>query len=231
MYNTNEYNSNFSFQNAIPCLADCELYFKQICILDNKVIQTLMGYLEYNDIINLKLSSKSTFKKIDRKILKKFIRSGGITKNTRRIFWLNNIDYQSMKEIIKKELQINENNVYYKLYELSENEKQNTNFFKICDEINRDLYRTFYEGKFTTQEGQEELGRVLQAIAFVRPEIGYCQGMNFVAGALSYFMENEELTFWIFLSMLDYFEMNSLYFKVSIYLYRICRIIVLEYFN
>jgi hypothetical protein len=217
MYNTNEYNSNFSFQNAIPCLADCELYFKQICISDNKIILTLIKYLEYNDIISLKLTSKSINKKINKKTIKQYIRSGGITKKTRRLFWLNNIDYQSMEEIIKKELQITENNVYYKLLELSTNEKQNIKFFKICDEINRDLYRTFYEGKFTTQEGQDELGRVLQAIAFVRPEIGYCQGMNFVAGALIYFMENEELTFWIFLSMLDYFEMNSLYFKVMVF--------------
>jgi hypothetical protein len=151
---------------------------------------------------------------MNKKTIKQYIRSGGITKNTRRIFWLNNIDNQPMKEIIKKELQINENNVYNKLLELSNKEKQNQKFFKICDEINRDLYRTFYEGKFTTQEGQDELGRVLQTIAYVRPEIGYCQGMNFVAGALLYFMENEELTFWIFLSMLDYFEMNSLYFRV-----------------
>jgi hypothetical protein len=122
-----------------------------------------------------------------------------------------------MKETIMKELQIYENNLYDKLIELSNNEKQNFYFHKICDEISRDVFRTFLEGKLTTKEGQNELGRVLQTIAYIRPEIGYCQGMNFVAGALLYIMEDEELTFWTFLSMLDSLELNSLYYRVILF--------------
>ena len=226
MFNKYDFNSNFSFNNAVPCLGDCELYFKQICISDNKVILTLICFLEYQDVINLKLTCKRIFKKINKKLIKSYIRSGCITNKSRKIFWINNIDYHNMEELIKKEKNFLDDNIYTRLIELSNIEKiKNNLFFKICEEINRDLYRTFHEGKFNTQEGQDELGRVLTAIAYIRPEIGYCQGMNFVAGGLLYFMESEELTFWIFLSLLDTMELNSLYYKVLRLLHRICLII------
>ena len=57
------------------------------------------------------------------------------------------------------------------------------------------------------------LFNILSALAFIRPEIGYCQGMNFIVGALINFIDNEEKCFWIFLSFIDNFEMNFLYLK------------------
>ena len=50
-------------------------------------------------------------------------------------------------------------------------------------------------------------------MAFIRPEIGYCQGMNFIAGALIELIEEEEKIFWIFLSFIDNIDMNLLYLK------------------
>jgi hypothetical protein len=88
---------------------------------------------------------------------------------------------------------------------------------RVIEEISRDLNRTFHTGIFEIEEGQLILGRILRAIAYVRPEIGYCQGMNFVAGAIYTFIEDEELSFWIFLTFLDEMELNSLYFKVFIF--------------
>lgn len=35
-----------------------------------------------------------------------------------------------------------------------------------------------------TQEGWDKLRNVLLAVAFVVPEVGYCQGMNFIASVL-----------------------------------------------
>jgi hypothetical protein len=57
------------------------------------------------------------------------------------------------------------------------------------------------------------------AIAYIRPEIGYCQGMNFVAGSILYFIDDEELTFWVFLALLDDLELNSLYYRVSRFIF------------
>lgn len=95
-----------------------------------------------------------------------------------------------------------------------------SHFRIVCDEIGRDLHRTFHSGIFSDDAGQKKLGNVLISLAFIRPEINYCQGMNFVAGALLEFFD-EELAFWIFLVFLDYYEMNSLYAKVKIFLFQI----------
>ena len=93
-----------------------------------------------------------------------------------------------------------------------------TNSIKqVYDEIGRDLNRTFHTDKFDSVEGQNELDRILSTVAYVRPEIGYCQGMNFVVAALLTILDNEEFTFWTFIVFLDEFELSSLYLKVYNY--------------
>lgn len=68
-----------------------------------------------------------------------------------------------------------------------------------------------------SQEGQDELKRVLQAIAFALPDVGYCQGMNFIASTIiSALKDQEELAFWIFMNLLITRDMKSLYLPVSI---------------
>ena len=57
------------------------------------------------------------------------------------------------------------------------------------------------------------LYNILAALAFIRPEIGYCQGMNFIAGALINSMDNEEKCFWIFWSFIDNIQLNLLYLR------------------
>ncbi|WIA38081.1 hypothetical protein OEZ86_001449 [Tetradesmus obliquus] len=53
------------------------------------------------------------------------------------------------------------------------------------NDIEKDIARTFpATRRFTTAEGQQALRRVLHAYAAYDPEVGYCQGMNFVAGLL-----------------------------------------------
>ena len=115
-----------------------------------------------------------------------------------------------------KDIQIDDN-LYEYLNIKVEEQKINPPSEKIktiYDEISRDLNRTFHTEKFNSDEGQNQLGRVLCAIAYIRPEIGYCQGMNFVVASLLTILENEELSFWSFIVLLDDFELSSLYLKV-----------------
>lgn len=118
---------------------------------------------------------------------------------------------------------------YIKLYELIQirsvplkyktegvdkyNRPKKTPFSKSVDEISKDLNRTFHEGKFNSEETILSLERILVSISFIRPEIGYCQGMNFVSGALLELLNNEETAFWTFLYMIDEYELNSLYYE------------------
>ena len=43
------------------------------------------------------------------------------------------------------------------------------------------------------------MARVLEGVAIVVPEVGYCQGMNFIASALIAITDREEVGFWVFL--------------------------------
>ena len=62
---------------------------------------------------------------------------------------------------------------------------------KIRDEISKDLARTRTSERVQTREGQEEMRRVLLAIAYCMPDVGYCQGMNFIASVLIAVTESE----------------------------------------
>jgi len=47
----------------------------------------------------------------------------------------------------------------------------------------------------------------------VLPEIGYCQGMNYIAASLLSFLEDEELTFDIFMALIVQKRLLPLYFS------------------
>lgn len=59
--------------------------------------------------------------------------------------------------------------------------------FRFESEILRDVNRTFPELKFFKERhsyGQVELYNVLKAFTILNPDVGYCQGMGFIAGVL-----------------------------------------------
>ena len=62
---------------------------------------------------------------------------------------------------------------------------------RVRDEIGKDLARTRTSERVRTEEGQEEMRRVLLAIAYCMPDVGYCQGMNFIASVILSVMQDE----------------------------------------
>ncbi len=60
----------------------------------------------------------------------------------------------------------------------------------VADEIARDVHRTFPgHRRLGTPAGHAAMGRVLRAYAALDPEIGYSQGMNFLAGLFLAYLE------------------------------------------
>eukprot|EP00971_Amphidinium_carterae_P063833 1263614-Amphidinium_carterae.2 len=57
-----------------------------------------------------------------------------------------------------------------------------------------DVTRTFTDNKSFDDGKQQRLLRVLNAYAACNPEVGYCQGMNYVAGLLVLISDSEEDT-------------------------------------
>ena len=178
----------------------------------------ILSFLQYSDIINLKRTNnylKTFFS--SKKIMRFYIISGNINKNNRLSFYLSNISISKQYEKIKYELlDYNiENNFYFNILKLANSNEQisNPNFKKTLEEINNDITRTCFTKKFENGNGKIYLKNILTAFAFIRPEIGYCQGMNFIAAALIDLIYNEEKVFWVFLSFIDDNEINTLYFK------------------
>ena len=65
------------------------------------------------------------------------------------------------------------------------------------DDISRDLGRSMPDiVEIASPEGQQRLRRCLSAYALHNPELGYCQGMNFMAAVLQLHVPHEDDAFW-----------------------------------
>jgi hypothetical protein len=80
-------------------------------------------------------------------------------------------------------------------------------------QIERDVSRTFpLSEAFLGREsqGQQSLTRVLRAFHKYDSRIGYVQGMNFIVGSLLLHCA-EEITFWLFVSLIDDYQMREIF--------------------
>lgn len=77
-----------------------------------------------------------------------------------------------------------------------------------AEEIDRDIDRTFPRHLMFLEDGgagQQSLRRMLQAYAVLDPEVGYCQGMGFIAALLlTYMIEERAFTVFYFALQVHY---------------------------
>ena len=114
-------------------------------------------------------------------------------------------------------------NIAVKLIEMIKADEKNEKLKKIYNEkevksikdsieyIRRDVNRTFHIDYFTKGEGRIQLKRVLESMCTVKGNVGYCQGMNFILGAMIYLLQNEISGFYMFNCMLNSYELNTLF--------------------
>ena len=90
----------------------------------------------------------------------------------------------------------------------------------IRTQINRDLLRTFPNCEFFKEghEGIRVLEKVLVTFASYDPQIGYVQGMNYIAGFFVYHAE-EYIAFWLLASLFELFELRDVYLPSNILFY------------
>eukprot|EP01119_Soliformovum_irregulare_P023356 TRINITY_DN8143_c0_g1_i7.p1 TRINITY_DN8143_c0_g1~~TRINITY_DN8143_c0_g1_i7.p1 ORF type:complete len:485 (-),score=130.11 TRINITY_DN8143_c0_g1_i7:30-1484(-) len=129
--------------------------------------------------------------------LRDFIR-GGIPPNYRRQFWLG---FTGCHEIISACPGIFDNIISDHEHLVTEHTSQ----------IDKDVERTFSGaiGSFS----RDSLRKVLVAYSWKNPNVGYCQGMNFIAAALLVFMTEEE-SFWMLSHIVEQILPN--YFNKSL---------------
>ena len=211
-------NDYFTFNPSESTTSSIDTYIRTICdSSNNDILSCILPFVDFDDLLNIKRTSKLLHNSISKKIIKKYAQIGCITDRTRKLYYMNMIDINKTKNLILKEL--TDYKITDKFYEnilrLAEEEKTKKDhpFMKVCEEIGRDITRTFYTDKFVNGNGKEMIDNILTAIAFIRPEIGYCQGMNFIAGALVSYIDEEKINFYIFLTFIDDIELNLLYLK------------------
>ena len=190
--------------------------------IDNKsnssIIISIISFLSYKDLLEFQKVSKEFYSILNNpKIRKEYILHSNIANNEHLLFYESNIKIKQLKDILIKELtdyNIN-SNIYKNILSLSkESKEKDEKHSHVLQEIERDISRTFYTEKFKKGNGKKMLINILSALAFIRPEIGYCQGMNFIAGALIELIDEEEKIFWIFLSFIDNIDLNLLFLKI-----------------
>ena len=74
----------------------------------------------------------------------------------------------------------------------------------IVSQIQMDIYRTLTDNVFFRRgQGAVKLNEVLMAYSRRNPEVGYCQGMNMIAGSLLLIMPTAEEAFWVLTSLIE----------------------------
>lgn len=105
-------------------------------------------------------------------------------------------------------------------------------YYKILDDdtvtdkdrkqIDHDLPRTFPEMPFFKKEsvGYHQLRNVLQAASVYFGDVGYVQGMNFVAACFLYHLD-EVYAFWMFIFLIESLDMKDVYAHGKYLLFRV----------
>ena len=191
-----------------------------------KIVSNIISFLEFKDIIQFQNTNKYFHKLLtNKKILREYALSGVMSSENRLLFYETIINFKELKLNLRNELlRYNiKSKIYNNILLLANNLKdKDEKFSYVIEQIGKDVNRTFYTEKFKEGNGKEILKNILTAIAFIRPEIGYCQGMNFIAGALINFIDNEEKCFWIFLHFIDNIELKMLYIQnMPVYLIKL----------
>jgi hypothetical protein len=85
----------------------------------------------------------------------------------------------------------------------------------IADNFLRDVCRTYEIAKLKAPGAQQKIENILGALAVVHPDVGYCQGMSFIAGEILNVVGEEELAFWLFAGLIERHHMKPLYTAVQ----------------
>lgn len=76
----------------------------------------------------------------------------------------------------------------------------------VLGDINADLPRTYPNNihfRSDTGPARQSLSNVLRAFSKHSPDVGYCQGVNYIAALLLLVTDSEEKTFWILVALTD----------------------------
>ena len=202
--------------------------------------KSVIPFLSIKDLLELKKCSKLLNLIIDEKAIKICILSNSInnfpSNELRMSIWSHYMDldefilehfgkYFKSNENIEIDKQLEE---YYNYLaqiiekikekkQLTEEDEKIYTLDKIklikesLDLIKRDIGRTYYNDFFLKEGGKSQLNNILERMCAFPGNIGYCQGMNFITGAMLYLFRNEIKTLYIFSCMIQTYDLINLF--------------------
>jgi hypothetical protein len=132
---------------------------------------------------------------------------------TQSLFYHTNDHYIQLYEKLKNHNHSENQNDTGNLNAISSSCKYQISF---TEKIKKDIHRTFpHLAYFKEKEGpgQSQLFSILKAYAIFDSQVGYVQGMAFIAGFILYHTRDENRAFWIFVQLLneDKFGLKDLF--------------------
>ena len=191
-----------------------------------KILLFSMKYLNKDDIISILCLNKECYNKMKKIVYKNIL-----------IKFNKNIDRKKHVDIWKIVLNYNSTKKKYNYKDILESINKSQSKVPVFDIIELDIIRTSFVNN--RKENQEKLGNILKVTSKVLPTVNYCQGMNHIASFLLIACnENEEETFYLFLSILlstdycslvinDLLKLNSFFYSFE----RLLNIMFPEMYN
>ena len=218
--NSNTYSIRGKYHTNSKKIINKYLYTKKIENTNNKKLKHLLLtinscfiFLYPKDYINLRCVNKYYYKTLEKTIYKQiFIKNFiSIKNNFNYKLLVNNfddilIDKQKHIDMWFNYLKYDYKSISYEdiLIKAKDNQKIST----LLDIINLDVLRTFFESDQETN--RNKIKNILTAIAHKYPQIGYCQGMNYISQFLLMLIEDEEKAFDIFSAIINKTDYSKL---------------------
>ena len=203
-------------KSVIPFLSIRDLIELKKC---SKLLNIIIDYKSFricimsNSINNfpsneLRLSIWSYYMNLDEFIiehLKKYYKIGKNDKENEKYIEEYYIYLSKIIEKIKENNQLDEKDKKIYTPEKIKSIKDSLDFIK------RDIDRTYYNDYFIKEGGKSKLNNILERMCAFPGNVGYCQGMNFILGAMIYLLRNEVKTLSMFSCMIQSYDLINLF--------------------
>ena len=182
------------------------------------IIIEISNFLPLKEIPKILCLSSLMKKKLKKKIFRNFLQKKHLKLKDRLKIWKSLLLVSSLEEKYQ----------YKKIIEEKKYEESLSN--QVINQIMVDVKRTTFQ-KEHIDSYKKALTNVLKVIAFLKPELNYCQGMSFIGSFLIQITSNEEETFYLMFGIMENTEYTSIFLsdlqKLKIFFYDFDRLIAI----
>ncbi len=152
--------------------------------------------VEINNFFSLNKESSLYLRKV---ILGQYLLSLSPKETDKRIIiWKTLLNVKLLKQEISYVDALNELNTYP---EKSDN--------SVNDIIHLDVARTYFD--YDADNTRKSISNILKTLAMIKPNINYCQGMNYIASFIYHLIKDETETFYLMLGLFTYTEYKIMF--------------------